>query len=405
VTDATGQPFKIAGNLSIGWYPWLALRTGPARFGKDSGANAPPIVQWKSARVGARLIPLIQGQLIVATVRLDSPEIHLERGADGAANWNDVINTFRSRPKKPPSANEKPGPQIAGFEIRDGTLTYSDARSGARYSLSGWSLDIGEWRAGATFPLETRFALVANSTGSPAKGSTGKPAAPLQADLQLSARMHVSDDANDIDLFGLAVASRLRGRTFPAEGVPVAFQVSRLAARLSPLDIAISELKGSVAEARLTSAIQAGETGPDKAFYVRGPLSVQIPSVRNFLPEIGVHLPLPLDKATFGAMKLASVWEWNDGAVAVNSIDLQLDETHFNGDIKRTNDAEPAWTIALHGDKIGLSRYVSIEDTGKKPFELPVAMLKALKVQGEVTFEQAWLADAQMKNVRMRLEP
>jgi hypothetical protein len=58
----------------------------------------------------------------------------------------------------------------------------------------------------------------------------------------------------------------------------------------------------------------------------------------------------------------------------------------------------------LHGDKIGLSRYVSIEDTSKEPFELPVAALRAMKVQGELTFDQAWLADAQMKNVRLRLE-
>jgi hypothetical protein len=35
---------------------------------------------------------------------------------------------------------------------------------------------------------------------------------------------------------------------------------------------------------------------------------------------------------------------------------------------------------------------------------LPLATLRALKVQGELTFDQAWLADAQMKNVRLRLE-
>ena len=30
VTRATGEPFKIVGNLEISWYPWLALRMGPA---------------------------------------------------------------------------------------------------------------------------------------------------------------------------------------------------------------------------------------------------------------------------------------------------------------------------------------------------------------------------------------
>jgi hypothetical protein len=113
---------------------------------------------------------------------------------------------------------------------------------------------------------------------------------------------------------------------------------------------------------------------------------------------------LPLDKSTIGALHLNSMWEWKEGAVAVNGIDLQLDETHFNGELTRAAGDDPLWTFTLHGYKIGLSRYVDIEDTSKEPFELPLATLRALKVQGELTFDQAWLAEAQMKNVRLRLE-
>jgi AsmA protein len=419
VTQATGQPFKIVGDLHISWYPWLALRTGPAQFGRVGGADAKPIVQWESARVGAKLIPLTQGELIISRVRLDSPQFHLRRDAQGHANWDEVIQVFRNKGQSPAAGpSNAPGPQIGGFEIRDGTLNFADERGGKHFTITGWQLDVGEWRAGATFPVETRLVFRAEkpvgeepaaSTTSVAnaKATSGEPSSvssPLEVALRVAGRVHVSDDANDIDIFGLEWSSRLRSGPFPDKGVPVDLQVSRLAARLSPLDVAISELSGRVADARLTASIQAGETGADKALYVRGPLSLQIPSVRDFLAAFAVKAPLPLDKGTLGALKLTSMWEWNDGAVAVNGIDLTLDETRFNGELTRSRDDEPVWTFALHGDKIGLSRYVAIEDTSKKPFELPVAALRALKLQGELTFDQAWLADAQMKNVRLRLE-
>jgi AsmA protein len=402
VTRSTGQPFRIAGDLEISWYPWLALRMGPAQFGKTVGSKEPPIVEWQAARVGAKLIPLTQGQLIIDRIRLESPRFHLLKRPDGHSNWDDVIASIKARSNAPSTGPDTvPGPQIAGFEVRDGVLDYTDEATGKRVAISAWKLNVGEWRAGATFPVETQFSYRAD----PAPfGDKKKVAPPLEADVSVGARVHLSDDANDIDLFGLESTNHVRGGPLPAPGVPITLQVSRLAARLSPLDIAISEVAAKIADARLTASIQAGETGPEKALYVRGPVSLQIQSVRDFLPKLGVKAPLPLDKGTIGALDLKSMWEWKEGAVTVNGIDLTLDETHFNGDLARASGADPVWTFTLHGDKIGLSRYVAIEETSKEPFELPLATLRALKVQGELTFDQAWLADAQMKNVRLRVE-
>lgn len=415
VTRATGQPFKIVGDLHISWYPWLALQMGPAQFGKtlegDAAANPglrqrsePPLLRWKAARVGAKLIPLTQGELIISRIRLEGADFYLRRDADGHANWDEAIQSFRNRAAAPKGPTNAPGPQIAGFELRDSSLTYVDAGSGKRIQISKWLLDVGEWKAGATFPVDTKLTFRNESLANTARAGAPEPDAPLEVDLQVGGRVHVSDDANDIDIFGLESTNVVRGGKLPATGVPVDFQVSRLAARLSPLDIGISELTGRVADVRLTAAIQAGETGSDKALYVRGPLTLQTTSVRDFLSALAIKAPLPLDKGTFGALRLSSMWDWTGGAVTVNNIDLQLDETHFTGELKRSAEEEALWTFALQGDKIGLSRYVALEDTSKEPFELPVAELRALNMQGELTFEQAWLADAQMKNVRLRLE-
>jgi AsmA protein len=410
VTDATGQPFKIVGDLEISWYPWLALTMGPARFGQPGAPGEPPLVAWQRARVGAKLIPLTQGELIVSRVRLEGAQFYLRRSADGRANWDEAIQSFKNRraqaPKTPSNA---PGPQIAGFEIRDGGLVFADDSSGRRVRFSAWSLDVGEWKAGATFPVETSLTFRNESAPkeAAAKRTTAAKsdgASPLEVDLHVAGRVHVSDDGNDIDIFGLEATNRVRGGALPTKGVPVDFQVSRLAARLSPLDIGISELSGRIADVRLTAAIQAGETGAEKALYARGPLSLQTGSVREFLSALAIKAPLPLDKTTFGPMTLNSMWDWTGGTVTVNNIDLQLDETHFTGELKRAAADDAQWTFALHGDKIGLSRYVALEDTSKEPFELPVAQLRALNMQGELTFEQAWLADAQMKNVRLRVE-
>jgi hypothetical protein len=186
--------------------------------------------------------------------------------------------------------------------------------------------------------------------------------------------------------------------------LPVEFEVSRMAVRLSPLDIAISELSSRISGVQLTTSVQAGRTGADQSLYARGPIDLEVPSVRELVKTLGIDAPLPLDKETLGRMKLRSMLAWEGGAVTANGIEVDLDETHFSGEASRSADEKPVWTFRLHGNKIGLSRYLEIEDKSKEPFELPVRALRALRVQGELTFEQAWLGEAQMKGVRIRLE-
>jgi AsmA protein len=403
VTKQTGQPFDIKGDLHISWFPWLALRTGPSEFGKAEalpGQPTQPIVTWESARVGAQLVPLLKGQLIVDTIRLDGPKVRLVRHADGTSNWDAVVAGFRNRKPEPEPAPASgaepapPGPQVSGFQLRKGTLTYIDERPASAHTVTAtdWSLDVGEWRAGSTFPVETQLSLAVDKA--------------LRANaLKLSTRIHISDDSNDIDLFGLDFSSQIFAKPLPLKGLPLEFEVSRMALRLTPLDIGISELSSRVAGVQLITSIQAGEQGPDKTLYARGPIDLRVPSMRELLKALGlVDVPLPLDKGTMGALKLTSMMAWENGAITADAIDFTLDDTHFGGQASRTADASPVWTFALHGDKIALDRYLSLEDKSKQPFELPVKALKALQAQGELTFDQASLGETRMHGVKLRLE-
>jgi hypothetical protein len=222
--------------------------------------------------------------------------------------------------------------------------------------------------------------------------------------VKISTRLHLSDDANDIDLFGLNFSGQIHSSKLPAAGLPVEFEVSRMAVRVSPLDISISELSSRIQDLRLTTSVQAGQTGEEKAFYVRGPIDLQVPSVRDAVKLFGLKPSLPADKKTFGALQAKSMLEWQAGALNATGIDVMLDETHLTGELSRSADAKPVWTFALHGDKIQLARYMPLEPKSKEPFELPVKTLRALQAKGEIVFEQASMGETQMRGVRMRFE-
>jgi len=139
VKDATGRPFRLAGDLKITWYPWLAVETGRAELGNPPGTEGPPLVQWKTARMGVRLIPLIHGELDIDRIRFEGLSIALKRTADGQANWENLL-----KPGGDPSREKRfSAPRIAGLEIHDGALDFVDEKAGSHFQLAHWNLDIG----------------------------------------------------------------------------------------------------------------------------------------------------------------------------------------------------------------------------------------------------------------------
>ncbi len=140
VERTTGRQLSIEGPLRFSLLPSVALKAENVRFANAPGAAEPDMVKLKALEVELKVLPLLHGAVEVARFVLVEPEIHLEVAKDGRPNW-------RFGPQAPGAANPAPasGGDAAGgssslpitevklgdIRIENGTLTYSDAKSGA----------------------------------------------------------------------------------------------------------------------------------------------------------------------------------------------------------------------------------------------------------------------------------
>jgi hypothetical protein len=88
----------------------------------------------------------------------------------------------------------------------------------------------------------------------------------------------------------------------------------------------------------------------------------------------------------------------------VRPLEIHIDQTILGGQLGRSKGPQPIWSFDLRGDRIALDRYTDLEMTDSEPFELPTAALRALRARGVISFDEAQLAGARMKEVRLRLE-
>ena len=348
IADLAGRPFVIDGDLHITWYPWLGVRMGPAHLNNDPGVSGPPLAQWQSLAVAARIFPLLRGEVVVDRVRLQGPHIRLRRDAQGHGNWENL------GPRAPasPSGHKTP-PQIAGVEIHAGMLEYVDEMSGRRINLSGLELDVGEWRAGQPLPVHARFLIHSDS--------------------------------------------------IPPEGIWLQMNAPELTVRLDPLQVAARKLSVQVADAKVEGDATYERTA-DAHTSAKGSVAVHAPSLRKLVSDFGLNQTMPHDPTTLGPLELTGHWSYQDGALAAKPLALKLDGVSFSGWLERATAPQSGWRFELHGDRIDLDRYVSVDSTNKKPFELPVAALRAIDANGSLLFDQVQLAGAHMSDVRLKLQ-
>ena len=344
VADLTGRPCVIEGNLEITWFPWLGVRMGHGRLGNPPEA---PIAEWQSVAVAAKVLPLLQGQVVLDRIRLQSPHIRLRRDAQGQGNWENLGPRTAAG-----SGQHNNPPQVAGLEIRDGALEYVDDASGSEARLSSLDLDVGEWQSGAPLPVHTRF--------------------------------------------------RFQSGLIATQGIWVQLDIPELAVRFEPLSVSTPRVSARIATARIEGDLKYEQAASAQAAV--GSVAMHVPSVRTLVNDLALNQTLPEDPTTLGPLELTGRWSYANGALAVKPVLLKLDGVTLDGWVERGAAPRSAWTFDLHGDRIDLGRYVKIHSKSKKPFELPVDTLRAINANGTVTFDHVELADSHVADLHLSFQ-
>lgn len=365
VRRQTGRPFALAGHLRLTWFPWLGMHMGAARLGNPPGAAGPDLLDWRSAKLRVRLLPLLlHHQLEVGRIRIVGAEVHLHRGPQGESSWDDLIARLR------PGGTASPWAITwAGLDMVQSSLDYVDERKSEHISLADWRLSVGPWPPAAPLSLSTSFVLRANTLG-----DHGSPAA-----------------AGALNL--------------PADGVRVSLDVPRLqvtSAASGSVEVLAPQWSIGMADAQLAGAIDATRDAAGQ-LTASGSLTAAVPSLRELAGTLGLGMPKLEDPASLGALSLSGSWSYRAGMLAVRPLTAKLDSTTLTGWAARSAHPQPLWTFALRADQVDFGRYLT-QAKEQKPFELPVSALQSLHAQGTLELESARIGGTTVRDLRLQVQ-
>jgi AsmA protein len=348
VRDATGRELTLAGDIDLALFPWLSLRTGEGRLGNAEGFGAEPMISWQSAQLGARLLPLLRGELVADRITLRGADVRLVRRSDGVANWEGLGGAAGDQA----AGSEPMELKIGGIRVSDSRISYLDETAGGR---------------------EIRIESFAFSTDEIVPGEA-------LTDTEIEGVLHVTG--------------------FAPEGIPFRVEVPELIAPKDFSAVQVDEYElvfGSL-------EIEGGAGGKlDPEPRIEGRFETNVFDLRALLGNLGVAAPATSDPGTLRELAIAATWTYDAGAIALDPLSLRVDDTRFTGHFRMNGDESRAGTFELRGDRLDLARYVPPPDPASEPFVLPTATLKALAFSGLVELEEATLEDVTLKGVSLRL--
>ncbi|HEU0290209.1 MAG TPA: AsmA family protein [Burkholderiales bacterium] len=192
VKEKTQRTLKLDGDIALSFWPSIGAKIGKASLSER--ASDKEFAAVEEAHVSLKLIPLLSKQAVVDSVRIKGLRANIVKAKDDRTNVDDLAGPPA---KEAPAAKDAEPPfkvDVAGVEILDATIHFTDETTGAKTSLS--KLDLKTGRIAPGVPTGIEFSVHAQND---------KPRLDLQVALKTKLTFDLDQQAYTLD--GLSLQS------------------------------------------------------------------------------------------------------------------------------------------------------------------------------------------------------
>jgi AsmA protein len=216
VSEATGRPFSIGGQLELSLFPWAGLAFSDLHLGNPPGFKEKDFVSVKSFEARVKLLPLLSRDVQVKRFILEGPRVVLEKNRTGQGSWEGIGKPSHEVPSKLPKKGEKPPETEPGealpikaiavgeFAITEGDVLWIDQPTGERKEISDVTLRLYD----VSLDRPIRFAFSAKldeqplsmeGKAGPVGKDPGKGTIPLDLVVKALKQLEISLKGNIVD--------------------------------------------------------------------------------------------------------------------------------------------------------------------------------------------------------------
>ena len=398
VREGTGREFSIQGELSLTFFPWLAVELPQVTLANREGFGDAPMFNVNSASLALKIAPLFSGNLEVGEIQIDGAEINLEIKPDGTNNWDDIAESMEAAAADEPEGgvdvdvdlsvdtDEASGAdiqsfQVAGINLTNTAVRYVDGPGEASFILEDFRFITGAIAEGADVGLEGGFRFAT------------EPAA-LGGTIEFAGRVLALGQDDRIVLERLGIRGDLSGDD--VGDVPVELSADRIDYGLADGTVSLTGLTAAFAELVVNASLEG--TGLDADPSLTGRIEIPAFSARELMQTLELPPPEMASESALSAVGVAADLGMTPSVITLSNAKIQLDDTLFDGRFVMRSGERSAYEFELTGDRILVDDYLAPATEGASgsdseasvdETEIPVELLRSMDAKGSIKLARA----------------
>ena len=378
-------PVQIEG-LSIGYFPRPHAQLRGLTIG--SPADAVDLLQIERARLEISWRGLRQAPTSLTALHLEGVIVRPRVDAAGADNWTWLLDRLAELAGDEPAAFS-----IGELRIERGRVEFLDARDGTALTLSGLTLHASDLEPGRQFPLELRFA-------GEGAGQVFHAAITALATLDPDRQHYLLEKGS---LVGWLGGGRLATGGVDLTGSFLRAEADLAAARASVTRLGFEGLG-------LTGTANLAAAGLDASPTLSFDLATEAFAPRAVGNALQLELPATTDPAALASARLTAQGVLDAQALVLEAFSGEFDDSAFTGSL-RLPIAAGVPILRLVIDALVLDRYLPPAAADARPLEPAAALeevlagLLNLDLDAEIRIERMTVDDAEVRNLRVVVEP
>ena len=394
VKAATGRDLVIEGDLSLSVFPWIAVNIGRTRLGNADGFGDEPFLSFEEAKLSVRLAPLLFQQTVtIGTATLDTFSLNLEIAADGRTNWDDLAEAGESAPVEETGDTDTGDGQtldIAEIRLSNASISFRDAQAGTVSTISGLTLATSSIVAEQPFDIDAEFDFSADPAG-------------ISGHLEFSSTMTFSGGNEQIAMRDFKIDGYLDG--IAAETTEYRFLAPAIDVDIPADRVTMGKMELSLLGLNISADV---EPYSYSTLQPKMTLAVEPFSLKELMQTVGVDAPPTADPDALTRVSFSAKAAVGAKAIALTAMTLELDDTKMTGALSVPLTEQGAYQFDLAADDINVDRYMapavtdgSASAAAEDDIEIPVDLIRTLKVKGSLKLDRAFLSGMTFENMSL----
>lgn len=151
ISEATGRPFSINGELSLSLFPWAGISISDSKMGNPEGFKETEFASIEAFDIRVKLIPLLFREIELKRFVLKKPRITLITQKDGRVNYDFSKGAAKKEVPEKKKAEQQPDRglpiqslEVGEFLISDGSILIIDHTKDSKQEISEISASLDD---------------------------------------------------------------------------------------------------------------------------------------------------------------------------------------------------------------------------------------------------------------------